>query len=94
MLYSILLISFFFVFYIAAKIISKNHKLYGHGIVTGVVIMVTAQSLTQDIYGKQAFLEWANTHWANPWITVPLAIFLVVAWLAGEYIDFRGDKEV
>jgi|GEM_PF-5905696 hypothetical protein len=47
-------------------------------LIPGFLIGSCVVSLIEDFVGKEAYLKYANEHWHNAWITVPLAIIIIL----------------
>ena len=46
---------------------------------SGILVYSAINSLYQDMIGKEAFLERVNNNWYPAYITVPLAIIILIA---------------
>jgi hypothetical protein len=44
----------------------------------GSIFTLSVLSLVQDFMGKEAYIEHVTNNWASAWITVPLALVLLV----------------
>ena len=47
-------------------------------IVSGALFYACITSLYQDIYGKGRYLAMVEDYWVDAWITVPLAIVVMI----------------
>ena len=61
---------------------------------SGILIYTGIISLNQDFMGKENYIEWANTHWIDAKITIPIAIcfILIGLLLLINKIEIKKDE--
>ncbi len=59
---------------------SRNKIMVGFWV--GVLTTIACESLIQDAMGRDAFVQYVQTHWVAGWVSVPIAIVALVVAVA------------
>jgi hypothetical protein len=72
---------------------SRGNVDFHKGFWVGVVMMASSLSITQDIFGKEAYIQEIASAWVSPWVTLPLILLLITFWIYDIWCYYKEKKE-